>query len=155
MGKRGPSPKPDDLRAVEGTRPRGVGVSVPAPGGPPPECPAALSEGARQVWARLAPVCVEMGTLTSADGELFGILCQALADDAWARETLAREGRVVQSRTSGYLMPHPAIGIQRTAWATAMRLSQRFGLTPGDRAALRIPPAATPRDPLDEFLDNT
>ena len=69
-----------------------VNREAPIPPAGVPEIPAGLSDRAREVWTRIAPICRDMGTLTRADREAFGTLCTLQA----ALEQTADENQVVR-----------------------------------------------------------
>ena len=64
----------------------------PVPPGGAVTMPTWLSKGAAAVWARVAPVCEAMGTLTAADVEAMGMLCtlQAMLEQATDEATILR-----------------------------------------------------------------
>ncbi|MBV8522583.1 MAG: P27 family phage terminase small subunit [Acetobacteraceae bacterium] len=60
-----------------------------------------LSERAQCEWKRLAPAAVALGTSRSTDELAFGLLCEVLAREAEARETIEREGYTVPTADGG------------------------------------------------------
>ena len=117
----------------------------PQPPDDPLEKPAALSADADAIWDRLAPLCQAMGTLTTADAEAFGRLCELLATAHLASSQKSRRGfRVI---TNGAV--HPALKLERET-ANALRpYFSRFGLDPLGRARIRLP--ASDEVPVDKW----
>jgi phage terminase small subunit len=82
MGNRnsGRRPAPTKLKLLRGVGKHRINTQEPQP---PPvgevAAPATLSAAAREVWARTAPVCLAMGTLTVADVTPFGTWCELQA----------------------------------------------------------------------------
>src|SRR4029450_10246016 len=84
----GPRPRPQALQLLRGvTRKDRLNPDEPRPDGPVWK-PRELSAGAAGVWDRIAPVCLQMGTLTAADVPAFVRLCelQATAEAASAQK---------------------------------------------------------------------
>ena len=96
------------------------------------DAPEFLDEHAVRVWAELAPVFVDLGTLTAADVAAFGDLCQARADylrlSGWIRSQ-GGEGEVT-----------PTILTERERRLQyATKMLNRFGGNPSDRAKIDLP----------------
>ncbi len=102
-------------------------------------------------WRRLVKILGPLGYLTAADQQTLAALCQAVAEQQIATETLAAEGRVVRTGGArvaeaegdeperwegGQLQPHPAIAQQRSAWQALRAFSALFGLDPASRGKL-------------------
>lgn len=124
---------PTTIKAAQGTlRP---GRETPATAAdalttaPPP--PSHLSEAAKTEWKRLAPVVVNLGTLSRADLRGFELLCSILGTAADAEAVIKTEGMTFA--TSGGMRAHPACKLLETARAQAARLLEQFGLTPKAR----------------------
>jgi phage terminase small subunit len=103
--------------------------------------PGNLSKLAGAVWDELAPVCLAMGTLTTADVRPFATLCElqatltraSLEKDAegWAPFTLSDGAPVVKI--------HAVVKLERET-ATALRpYYALFGLEPISRARIAVP----------------
>ena len=116
--------------------------------------PAGLSGRARGVWADLAPVCLAMGTLTTADLKPFATLCELQATVEHASAQKDAEGFapfVVSQDFNGadVVKVHAAIRLERET-ATALRpYYELFGLTPVARARIAVPKA--PDEPVSKW----
>jgi P27 family predicted phage terminase small subunit len=96
-----------------------------------------LSEQAQTVWDRLAPDLIEKHVLTSWDVDLFAAFCNATAMYYRAVEEMNGEPlEVTGSRNQPAV--HPAFRVMEKAEAMMRATGQRFGLTPGDRANLKV-----------------
>jgi P27 family predicted phage terminase small subunit len=142
---RGRKPKPSAEKALEGNPgKRPINDDEPQP--PPVEDafdlpPAELDDvegqslaGARQEWARLAPLLRRCRLVTEADRSALLALCLE-----WARYLEARAKaypRVVKA-PSGYAMPNPWLAIQTKALAGCLKLWPELGLTPSSRSRVR------------------
>lgn len=102
---------------------------------PPP--PAHLSDRAAAEWRRLARVCVDLWTLTTADLRAFELLCNTLAMESEAREALAREGLTLAAGSGGR-KAHPAVKVAESARNQAARLLADFGMTPRGRKSVDV-----------------
>ncbi len=146
---RGRPPKPTKLKELAGNpgkRPLNADEPQPVPGAP--ECPEWLDEYTREEWGRVVAT-LPPGLLTQADRGVLTGYCQAWAELRYASDLLAAEGRVF-STDKGYLCPHPAVAMQRSAWAAIKTFSGLLGLDPSSRSRLTVP--AQGSDPLAEFL---
>lgn len=130
------------LRGNPGKRPVRTGQPRPAPG--KPKCPPWLSQRAKKKWRELARTLEPLGLLTVIDGDTLAAYCVAWVELQDATETLEREGRTVKASTSGYLMPHPAVAMQRSALQAVRAFAALFGLDPADRSKISVTPPAGP-----------
>src|SRR5262249_16872713 len=109
MGLRGPTPEPSALKRLKGNPGRRpLNEAEPQPNRTPPTCPNWLDDIAKAKWAQIAPELIQLGLLTSVDGDSFAAYCQAFAEFQIATETLKKEGRHF-STDKGYMAPHPAV----------------------------------------------
>lgn len=97
---------------------------------PPP--PGHLSDAAQTEWTRLAPLVVELGTMSRADLRAFELLAATLATASDAEAIVKREGMTMPTGGGG-VRSHPAVKVMETARAQAVRLLEQFGLTPKAR----------------------
>ncbi|MEW2631798.1 phage terminase small subunit P27 family [Streptomyces sp. NPDC048389] len=146
MGKRGPAPKPTALRVLHGDRKDRINTAEPQPAELDVEPPAWLSEQALEVWHALADDLIAKGVLTAWDTEAYANWCDAVARRRDAAQHVADEGAVVEHpvyNKNGDLTGHR---LGKNAWLLALdaadaqvqRYGARFGLTPSDRAQLKI-----------------
>ena len=136
MGKRGPQAKPTPLRILHGDRPDRINDAEPVPPTGEIECPAWASDQARDVWARLAPGLESRGVLTVWDADAFLVLCEALARYRTATQLVNGSALLVQGGSG--LMKNPALQVQAEAERTFLTCASRFGLTPSDRASIKV-----------------
>ena len=104
---------------------------------PPP--PPYLSDEARPEWILLAEIAVQMGTLTMTDLRSMALLCEQLALETQLRQTLRREGLLVNAVGNGQ-KAHPAIRALESTRAQAMKLMDSFGLNPKARLGVDMRP---------------
>jgi P27 family predicted phage terminase small subunit len=148
----GRPPKPTRVKILNGNpgkRPLKAAEPQPARGIPP--CPEWLDDYACEKWGEVAERLHSLGVLSLADGETLAVLCNAWSELRHANDLLAAEGRTQES-TRGGSKPHPAVGMQRSAWRTIREYSSLFGLDPSSRSRLSVPPADFELDAIDEFL---
>lgn len=146
-------PKPTRLKILQGNPgKRPLNRREPQPTQKLPKCPVWLAPAAKKKWKSLVPELGRIGLLTVVDGDALAAYCQAWAEFEWATRTLAREGRTVTIPKTGYVMPHPAVAQQRSAWKAVREFSALFGLDPSSRSRLEVPGENLERDELEEFL---
>lgn len=128
--------KPDDLHILEGTfredRHGDPAERVILDGEPAP--PEHLSDDAKAIWSVIVPPLTAAGVAKAADSVQLGIMVEWLARyrrySAWLDKQGERSGK---SRGLMYLVKSAAEAFDSIA--------SRFGLTPTDRAKLRLPKA--------------
>ena len=110
-----------------------------------PKPPAGLDPAAAAEWKRLAPLLVEVGTLTAADLRALQLLAETLASAAHLAETVKREGYTVPGAAGG-VKSHPCLVALAQARAQAARLLGDFGLTPRGRGGVDQAPGGDDHD---------
>lgn len=130
--------KPFDLHVFEATgKPCRQGTAEEQPkadGKPVP--PPNLSPAALAVWESLLP---QIGSwLRAADSLLFGRFCQ------WYAWHLAAEAKINASKVGGTVKQ---FNRAERCWVQADKIAARFGLTPSDRAKLRVTGGEKPKVP--------
>lgn len=146
MGKRGPAPKPTALRVLHGDRKDRINTAEPTPDEDDVLAPDWLPEDALELWRALAPGLVAKRVLTGWDTEAFAAWCDAAARRRRAAAELERSGEVVEAPvfnkngdiTGHRLTKSPWLAVLNEADAQVQRYGARFGLTPSDRAQLKI-----------------
>ena len=136
MGKRGPKPDPV---AVDK---HGNDIAPPLGDVDPPSY---LDPDAVAVWHRLAPSLAERGVLTAWDVDTFAVFVSAVVHHSRAVRAVNERGVLVKQRSSQ--VKNPALQIARDSAATIASFAAKFGLTPADRAKLRLETAG---DELDD-----
>jgi P27 family predicted phage terminase small subunit len=132
----GRPPKPTKLHVVQGTyRPDRHDTNEPTPDVREPEIPSWLSAKARGHWRKIAPLLVDMGVLTTADGTALALLCDSMADYIEISRTLKAEGLTytAESRDGVRVVKHPLVQERNEAWKRVHRMAVEFGLTPSAR----------------------
>lgn len=126
----GRRPQPTALKLLRGnpgkTKPN---PNEPKPPSGPVEPPAELSAGARLVWSELAPVCVAMGTLTTADVRVFATMCEL-------QSTLQRASASKDSSEGEALTV--VLKLERDTAAAVRPFYGLFGLEPVSRAKVAV-----------------
>ncbi|MEU2450067.1 phage terminase small subunit P27 family [Streptomyces sp. NPDC012765] len=146
MGRRGPAPKPTALRVLHGDRADRINRDEPRPSELGIEAPDWLSDPALEVWETLAGDLVDKGVLTAWDVEAFANWCDAVARRRDAAGHVAEEGAVTEQPVFNKNGEQTGVRLAKSAWLLALdaadaqvqRYGARFGLTPSDRAQLKI-----------------
>lgn len=138
-GRRGPMPKPTQLRVLEGNmshRPLPKGEPAPARG--MPAMPEWLDADARKEWRRVTPDLYKTGLLTLIDGDALGRYCLAQATLVKAQKVLELKGFTVTT-PSGYRQQRPEVAIVRNMLLITRAYAIEFGMTPSARARISLP----------------
>lgn len=146
MGKRGPAGKPTALRVLHGDRKDRINTDEPKPDAGDVVPPLWLTDAAVEVWEHYAPDLEAKKVLTPWDAEAFACWCDAVVRRRRAAEALEDEGEVIEApvyNKNGDVTGHRKV---KNPWCLVLgeadgqvqRYGARFGLTPSDRAGLKI-----------------
>lgn len=138
MGKRGPAPKPTNLRLLHGDRKDRINTNEPVPRALLPECPDDVAADVRAVWDYAMAELEPMGVATAADRDALLCYCEAVVAHRKASAILARSPVLVKG-IHGNMVRNPALQIQRDAAQTVRAFAQEFGLTPSARSQIARP----------------
>lgn len=138
MGRRGPAPKPTNIRLLHGEkRPSRINNAEPVPRIVPPGKPGWLSAAASEEWDRVLPDLVTMGTAREADAMALAAYCEAVARLKTATELVSKAGLMLRDR-DGDVRKNPAVSQARDASIEVRMWAREFGLTPSARQPLRV-----------------
>jgi P27 family predicted phage terminase small subunit len=137
LGKRGKSPRPAHLKALEGAWEGRINRDEAIPDDSPIMPPVQLTDDAQTIWDRLAPDLIVKKVLTAWDVDSFAAFCRSVALYNRAATQVELDD-LVSEGYNGNPVVNPAIRIMKTADEMMRSTGQRFGLTPGDRAALKV-----------------
>lgn len=137
VGSGGQNRRPTHLKALEGCREDRLNRDEPVPSGGAIVPPVDLRDDARAIWDRLAPDLIAKKVLTCWDVDEFANGCrtQALLNQAL---TEAESSPLMTPGSNDNLVLNPAIRAVTSLESTLRSIWSRFGLTPGDRAALKV-----------------
>lgn len=137
MGKRGPSGRPSHLKALEGCREDRLNRDEPIPAAAAIVPPVELDADAQAIWDRLAPDLIARRVLTAWDVDAFAGFCRSAAWYHRASAEAATAPFMVSGSHDGTVL-NPIFRAVALASADMRSFGQRFGLTPGDRAQLKV-----------------
>lgn len=150
MGKRGPKPKPLELRRLEGNpSARPMNEDAPAATGRPTP-PDYLSAYARRVWDRIVGSMPEK-VYTAADQDLLAAYCVQSDLHRSAVEQANREGAVIPNE-EGRPFVNPCIKVLNEAARQMTSIGSRLGLDPAARATLRVPKEDKPKSKFEGLV---
>ena len=144
----GRRPKPTALKVLQGNPgKRPLNAAEPQPPAGAIEKPVGLSAGAGLIWDELAPICVTMGTLTTADLRPFGKLCELEATAVQASSQKDAPGFGMFTLSEDYngaakVGVHAAIKVERETAVALRPYYDYFGMTPSSRARIQVPKKA-------------
>lgn len=137
MGKRGPQPKPQELKQLEGNPgKRRTNKNAPKADGVP-DCPEHLGEYARIVWERIAR-SMPPQLYKAADTDLLAAYCEAADLHKRAIEAVREQGEVSVGE-SGAPYQNPWVSIQNKQAQLLASLGSRLGLDPATRSSINMP----------------
>lgn len=135
---KGRKPKPVEQRRHEGNpgkRPLPQPVLIEGRAIPTP--PDGAGDRYLAVWNRIVPKLWEVGLLDGIDALALDAICTTVERAYQARDILEREGLLADGAMGGQVV-HPAVRIERDAWAEARRWFEHYGLTPLARTRLGL-----------------
>lgn len=154
MGKRGPAPKPTNLKVLQGNPgKRQLNENEPQfkKASEVPKPPAFLSTYAKKEWKRIAPFLYNNGLLTEADISSLAAYCQAY--HRWLEaEKLIRTYGYTTETDKGNIIQRPEVGIANKAMDSMLKYGKEFGLTPSSRTSLHIEKTEKVEDPFMKFM---
>lgn len=137
MGYRGPSPKPTEIRRLEGNLSRRpYNENEPRLRLQSPKCPDYLDEEAKKEWRRLSRILLRTRVLTEGDDIALANLCQSYSTMVRAQKKLNQSGLMMKT-PSGYLQQSPPLSIVNSSMQTITTLLREFGLTPASRTRIQ------------------
>jgi P27 family predicted phage terminase small subunit len=152
MGQRGPAPTPTSILNARGSwrAKQRQGEPQPTKGAPP--MPRWLSKEAKAEWKRIVPELLALGLLTLVDRTALACYCQAYAELVEATRLVDQEGRILEvpvfnkagEQTGTTRKAHPAVRLQRDAFARVKAFLGEFGLTPASRPRVNVPAGRGP-----------
>ena len=159
MGARGTKPKSSAEKRLQGVRSERINNQEPVPDLGDVVPPAGFADASRLVWDSLAPDLERKGVLTPWDVETFAAFCDAVVLRHDAQKEIEAEGAVIEQPVfdrHGQLSGHRVVRSQwmlvlKDANADVARFGARFGLTPSDRASLKVGDGKT-KDPTARLL---
>lgn len=146
MGHRngGRRPKPAELRRLEaggGERSPVSHRAVPEPivvqGREPLTMPGGLPRDAEDAWHAIVPPLERIGLLDGIDAIALEAMCVQYARAKQAGRIVAEQGPLTTGST-GQIVEHPAVAIERNAAAMFFRYAESYGLTPTARTRLGL-----------------
>lgn len=152
MGKRGPLPMPDNVRALRGVAKR---KSDPAPvklAPAAPNPPASLKGEALAEWKRIVPELDERGLLAKVDRALLVEYCCSWALSRRAHAELEASGLVVKGQKSNDVRS-PLWQMWRESTTLTAALAKELLITPSSRLRASMPPAPAAAQHYDDIFD--
>jgi len=143
MGKRGPPPKPNSLRVVDGSYRKDrhgdldqepesrVLESVPI-------APDELSETGIHHWNEAGGLLLEMGILTTAELPALLHYARTQQEIYECEADIAEHGWVQVNANTGMEYDRPVVKRRAAALDRLMRFFARFGFTPSDRVGMKV-----------------
>lgn len=134
MGKRGPKPTPTAILSMRGSWRASARSGEPEATEGVPECPRWLREidtFAAEVWEELIPLLVAQKTIAEIDATAVTMFCQSYS--LWKRST-----ELAECCEPGSLERERLRREANNALVHVHKFARCFGLTPADRAGLKV-----------------
>ncbi len=137
MGLRGPAPKPDAVKALEGNpgkRPLKEKDPYALRFDKPPKPPPGLLDDAKKIWKRMAKPLTAVGILTPLTVDYFAEICQWYARYQICARKVAESGEAgvykMQESKTGYQSQSPLIAQMNQYYDKWEKGIKEFGMTP-------------------------
>ncbi len=137
MGDRGPAPKPQVMRELEGSQKQNK--SEPKFKKRLPLPPEWLGTYAKEEWNRVVPEAFRVGLLTIVDETALVAYVCAYQNFRDAQDVIQRLGQTYES-TQGLIKKRPECNMLNESPGIMKRYMDAFGFTPSARAKLHTPP---------------
>lgn len=153
MGRRGPAPKPTELKRLEGNPgKRALNTREPRYAAKAPPCPKHLTGEARKEWRRVSRELLAAKLLQVVDRAALAAYCQAWARWVDAELKMQEDGfRMVATTDKGYEHVSPWFQVSTQALKQMKAFLVEFGLTPASRTRIQAP-EQTEADEFDDFV---
>jgi P27 family predicted phage terminase small subunit len=135
---RGRKPRPTHLKALEGVKESRLNRQEPIAGEGVVLPPVPLPEDAQAVWDRLVPDLVARGGMCHWDVDMMSVFCRSVALFNRAATEVQQSGLLVDGSVKDTRVVHPALRVMAAMAKTMTSIGSSFGLTPADRARLRV-----------------
>jgi P27 family predicted phage terminase small subunit len=149
MAKPGRQPTPTAILKARGSWRAKLNPAEPLPELGAPDCPAHLSDAAKEVWYAIVPRLLALRVLTRIDGGDLARYCDAYVQWQRAAEFLNAHELVYPLKSSDGralgLVPYPHNALYEKYHRILISLEDRFGLTPAART--RIAAAQAEKSP--------
>ena len=132
-GRRGPSPKPDQVKRLEGNAGnRPLKGTADAPEVAIPPCPAIVAEDslALQFWREQTHELKRLRLIAVINAPVLTAMCVHYARWLRAEQKLRKLESEVDETPNGYLQQNPWLAIANKAHEQFMKAAQEFGMTP-------------------------
>lgn len=144
MGRRGPAPKPTELKRLEGNpgkralNTREVQFTAKAP-----TCPKHLTGEARKEWRRVSKELLAKNLLQVVDRAALAAYCQNWARWVEAEEKMAQpDFHLIGCTDKGYEYVSPWFTVANQSLKQMRAFLAEFGLTPASRTRIQAPEQA-------------
>jgi P27 family predicted phage terminase small subunit len=153
MAKRGPKPKPPELKLLRGVRSDRQNTSAPLAIDGDPIPPDHLDDVGLAKFAEVVAMLRENGVLSTSDSEVIALYASTFSLWKMARESINSVGDLTSCTEHGEKI-NPLVTITQNNAGLLARLQAEFGLTPSSRSRVSsTAPAAV--DELESFITNT
>jgi P27 family predicted phage terminase small subunit len=145
--KRGPKPRPSNLRVIEGNIAGSNPLNQREPKPPlPPVCPPApawLEKLAQEVWREVAPQLWQTGTLAEIDVIQLAAYCEVVARYRLAYQDFRKisdvddgtHGAIMRTKSGNHIQ-NPLLGVLNVARRDMLRIAAEFGMTASARTTI-------------------
>lgn len=158
MGKRGPLPKKDSLKALSGSKEiTQADFDDLNKQFDPPIAPEHLNNAERKVWCETVKLLQPLRLLERIDSAILGAYCCSRVRWQVAEKALQDLGKtdakeaLLTIGASGNLVANPLITISRNAQADMVAYANELGMTPAARIKIQASPPKETRNPFEKL----
>ena len=159
--KKGPSPKPTNLKVLEGNPgKRPLSLNEPQPKPALPLCPNFLKGAAKKEWQRLSPELYTLGLLSLIDRAALAAYCSAygmwvevehelmqmrksnkelaMLKKKYPERNIQSANGLVRQTSNGNWIMEPLLGVRKQALEQMHKFLTEFGMTPASRTRIMV-----------------
>lgn len=153
MAKRGPKPKPKELKIASGTRADRINPDAPLPLPGRPKCPPNIEADpvALAEWHHMVELLEKMGVLSTTDAAALALYCSCYSRWNYAEDKIRTQGMTTTTAHGGTKVS-PFVAISNAAIAQMQKLLVEFGCTPSSRSRVNHTDVGKPKSKLEQLL---
>ena len=138
MGKRGPQPKPTNLKLLQGIPgKRPLNVNEPKPKIKIPDMPRGLGTYGKTEWQRITKVLNDLKLISEVDKTQLESYCRYYNSYREACKKVDEQGAVV-TNVQGNLVANPWNKVMNDAYDRMNNVMKQFGMSPSTRTTLTV-----------------
>ena len=153
MNNAGRKPKPTNFKIIEGeTHKERINQNEPRPDLPSLQFPDWLTDDAKKLWIKYAPILKNLEVFKQTDEFAFACLCQEMGRYVELQKEINKKKSYTTSNIRNGDKPIPEMAMARECLKHIKSLMLEFGLTPSSRGKISIPDDGDEESDLEKIL---